>query len=582
MGFETFSDLITFSRTSNATRVDNTGKLTYAPHNLVLYSEEFDYAGWTKVASTITPNAAVGPNGTTTADKLVENTAVTTGHYITPNPAFVPSPTLGQIYVFSVYAKAGERTFIQLIVTQQAPGNGNYIAGFDLTNGTAGAPSATVTSTITDVGDGWYRCSMAYPVSNAISGGYQIRLSLNSTSAPSSYTGDGTSGAFIWGAQFEQVTYQTVPGPYVQTVASAYYGPRFDYNPVTLVPLGLLIEEQRVNLGLYSDELDNAVWTKSLASVTANATTSPDGTANADRLTADGSNNPHDVRQTITYTAAVHTLSVYAKKDTGDFVQLRFSAAAVTGGTGFANFDLNAGTVGTIGAGLSAASITPAGNGWYRCTITGTTNAGTAFFSFYIVSNAAAPSAEGGTFTTSVFLYGAQLEAATFATSYIPTVASQVTRTADTATMTGTNFSSWYNASEGTMVAFFNTTTAVTSVSLGAFGISDGTSNERLSIRRNSGNTNAAFIVVDGGTTQYSQQVTAASGPYRSALAYSSSGFMGVNNGTLATAGTGTLPTVTQAEIGFGQLITRLNGHLSSITYYPTRFTDAQSQALTL
>jgi hypothetical protein len=131
------------------------------------------------------------------------------------------------------------------------------------------------------------------------------------------------------------------------------------------------------------------------------------------------------------------------------------------------------------------------------------------------------------------------------------------------------------------MVAFYNTTTAVTSVSLGAFAVSDGTSNERMQIRRNTTNANTLFFVGDGGAAQYNQQVTAASGPYRSALAYSSSGFIGANNGTLATAGTGTLPTVTQAEIGFGQLITRLNGHVSSITYYSQRLSDAQLQALT-
>jgi hypothetical protein len=380
---------------------------------------------------------------------------------------------------------------------------------------------------------------------------------------------------------FTRSTTATFVGSNGLIQSSAINAPRFDYNPVTLAPRGLLIEEQRVNLVLYSEQFDNAGWTKSNASVTANATTSPDGTANADRLTADGLLTNHVALQTVTYTAAAHTLSVYAKRDTNDFVQLRFGAAAIAAGIGFANFDLNAGTVGTIGPGLSAASITPAGNGWYRCTITGTTLAAASNVGLYIVTSATAITAEVNTLATSVFLYGAQLEAATFATSYIPTVASTVTRAADVAVMTGTNFSSWYNQSEGTMVAFYNTTTAVTSVSLGAFAVSDGTSSERMQIRRNTADTNASFIVLDGNVIQYNQQVASASGSYRSALAYSSSGFIAANNGTLATAGTGTLPTVTQAEIGFGQIITRLNGHLSSITYYPQRLANAQLQALT-
>jgi len=175
----------------------------------------------------------------------------------------------------------------------------------------------------------------------------------------------------------------------------------------------------------------------------------------------------------------------------------------------------------------------------------------------------------------------AQLEAGTFVTSFIPTAASTVTRAPDVAVITGTNFSSWYNQSEGTMVAFYNTTTAVVPLSLGAFSVSDTTTNERMQIRRNNVNTNASFVVFDGGVQQYNQNVAAASGPYRGALAYRSGNYIGANNGTLAAATGGTTPTVTQAEIGFAQGNGYLNGHLSSITYYATRLSNAQLQAIT-
>jgi hypothetical protein len=576
MGFKTFSDLITFSRTSNATRVDNTGKLTYAPNNLMLRSEEFDNALWGKMASTITPNAAAAPNGTTTADRLIGDTAAT-GHFISQAPVLAAS--LGAVYIGSVYIKASGYGFAFVGLNGSGYPAAAYIS-VSLSTGAVSTTNGVVTaSSAVNVGDGWWRVAITAPTTAAGSVQLDLRSSPDGIWANRNLAQNGTDGVLIWGAQLEQVTYQTLPSTYVQTVASAYYGPRFDYNPVTLVPLGLLIEEQRVNLGLYSDELDNAVWTKSLASVTANATTSPDGTANADKLTADGSNNPHDVRQTITYTAAVHTLSVYAKKDTGDFVQLRFSAAAVTGGTGFANFDLNAGTVGTIGAGLSAASITPAGNGWYRCTITGTTNAGTAFFSFYIVSNAAAPSAESGTFTTSVFLYGAQLEVAAFATSYIPTVASQVTRTADTTTMTGTNFSDWYNQSEGTIVVNGDSFRG-TAGSARNFQIDDGTSANNI---RAAGAS--VLQVVDATVVQASLGPTPLipfdGTAYKFASAYKLNDFASVTTGAVATDTSGTVPTaINQLSIGSGSGTNYLNGHIRTFTFYPSRLSNAQLQAL--
>lgn len=176
----------------------------------------------------------------------------------------------------------------------------------------------------------------------------------------------------------------------------------------------------------------------------------------------------------------------------------------------------------------------------------------------------------------------AQLEAGAFATSFIPTAASTVTRAADVAVMTGTNFSSWYNQSEGTMVASWLTTSVVVPTALGIFGVSDGSSNERIQIRRVPATNETNFIVVDGGVVQYNNSVAASSGVNISALAYRTNDFIGANNGTLGTAdASGTLPTPTQAEIGFGQALTYLNGHLRNVTYYPTRLTNAQLQALT-
>lgn len=542
-----------------------------SPPNLFGFTEEFDNAAWTKTNSTIAANVTVAPDGTLTADKHIPNAGATLGPGASATRVFqTPTLTSDVTYVFSIYAKAGEFDQIEfaVIVTPTAT------AKFSLTLGTVISGTG---ASITPVGNGWYRCAVSL-TANATAA-VQARWSAESSTVS---VGDGTSGIFVWGAQLSN---SASVDPYVYNpgaapTSTAYYGPRFDYNPTTLAPLGLLIEEQRVNLLLYSEQFDNAGWVNSFTTVTANVTTSPDGTTNADRLTADGSLNPHDIRQTETFTAAAHTLSVYAKKDTNDFLQLRFGSAAIAGGTGFANFDLNAGTVGTIGAGLSAASITPAGNGWYRCTITGTTAATSTVIGFYIVGSASSTSAQTNTLTTSVFIYGAQLEVGSFPTSYIPTVASTVTRAADTAVMSGSNFSSWYNISEGTIVVNADSFRG-TAGSARNFQFDDGTSANNI---RAAGAS--ALQVVDATVVQASLGPTPLipfdGTAYKFASAYKLNDFASVTTGAVATDTSGTVPTaINQLVLGSGSGTNYLNGHIRSITFYPYRLADFQLQALT-
>jgi hypothetical protein len=580
---------ITFSRTTNATLVDSTGLVTYAPNNLVLYSEQFDNAYWTKSDTTVTANATTSPDGTSTADAVFE-TVTNSVHTVQRTTLTI---TAGTSTTLSMYVKANGRDNVDLRIqgsAGQAIGRFVLIGNGTFTTINSGVGVVTAAS-ITPLSNGWYRISVtgvATAADTSVGAFLYLRDGTNTT-----YAGDPTKGVFIWGAQFEQVTYQTLPSTYVQTVASAYYGPRFDYDPVTLAPRGLLIEEQRVNLALYSEQFDNAGWFKSLVSATANATASPDGTTNADRITADGSSNPHDVRQTVTFTAAAHTVSVYAKKDTNNFVQLRFGAAAIAGGTGFANFDLNAGTVGTVGAGLSAASITPAGNGWYRCTITGTTAATSTVVGFYIVTSATAVSNEVNSLTTSVFLYGAQLERGAFATSVIPTATAQVTRAADLAVMTGANFSSWYNQSEGTIITqFVATTTGVTSTGGNDFpfvydidSAAAPTSGHTMilsaaygpgwsTITQVLGVTQAGFL---GSMTLGNTSVR------KIAFAYRANDFAAsANGGAVSTDTSGNLPTNDRMSIGSQNASSNVfTGYMQALTFYATRLTNAQLQALT-
>jgi hypothetical protein len=581
----TLDSRVTFSRASNATLVDSTGKLTYAPNNLVLRSEELDNASWTKTNSSVSPNVTTAPNGTFTADKLVENTAVSTGHYAAPASI---STAIGQRYILSVYAKAAERTFIQLITTGPAPGGGNLIAGFDLANGTAGTPSSTATSTITPVGDGWYRCSLAFPVSAGTTAGIQIRISLTSGTSPSGYTGDGTSGLFLWGAQIELVTYQTQPSTYVQTVTSAYYGPRFDFDPVTLAPDGLLIEEQRVNLMFPSDGITG--WTPSPAgcvTATANAAVSPDGTSNATKLaTGDTASNGHLWYKSFSgAVSTTYTGSVYLKAGEYTRAEIGFENNGFAGALYYALFNLSNGTVVATSASTTA-TITNAGNGWYRCTVTATSDADGGAYVFAVAPKPASVTTVSANYTPAsvglgVFVYGLQVETGAFATSHLPTVASTVTRAADIATMSGTNFSSWYNQSEGTIVASVDTFVPTGSPPVLSFQGAPTSSLNRHQITV----TTAFTATVDSSVTQSNIGTNTNLSP-KLAYAYKANDFAACANGAAVSTDTsGTVPlTLAYATLGkfdFGSAAS-LNGHLRSIDYYPVRWADAQLPSLTI
>ena len=211
--------------------------------------------------------------------------------------------------------------------------------------------------------------------------------------------------------------------------------PRLNYPLIDGVVSGcpsLLLEPSRSNLVQFSEQFDNAYWTKTNATITANNAVSPDGFTNADKLVEDSTSNTHLIRRDITTTAASYTFTVYAKAAERSYIFL-YNTTAAYGKV----FNLSTGTVGTGTVGTVTASIQSAGNGWYRCSITGTATAAANAFRIYVLSTDTTSAGYTGDGTSGILIYGAQIELGAYGTSYINTLGAAVTRGADDASKTG-------------------------------------------------------------------------------------------------------------------------------------------------
>lgn len=158
---------------------------------------------------------------------------------------------------------------------------------------------------------------------------------------------------------------------------------RVQYNPVTLAFRGLLIESAATNLMLQSETFDNASWTKTNATATANSVASPTGATTADTITVSAANG--SFKQSFTaVSTTVYTWSVYAKAGTSTTIQISCQATAAVF---VASFNLSTGVASTA-SGTGTATITAVGNGWYRCNATATaTGAGTGYFEIIVPTN---------------------------------------------------------------------------------------------------------------------------------------------------------------------------------------------------
>ena len=565
---------ITFSRSTTAPYYD--GKTSaLAEQNLFLQSQAFVTSPWTTNNATNTNNATTAPDGTTTANSLIPNTTASVSHSIiqATGVAFT-------VYTMSCYAKANGYTNIQFY----GDSSGNFTITFDLTAVTTAFGGSATSSSITSVGNGWYRCVGTFTMATSSRLNIQgFPTGASASNFGNTFTGDGTSGVYIWGAQLEQRSSVTAYNATTTTPITNYIpqlltapinAPRFDFNPTTGESLGLLIEQSSTNLLFQSQTFNNlGVWAVANATLTANANIAPDGTQTVFQLIPSASSAFTNVSQSITAIAQAYTTSWYVKYNGVQFVQILFGGSL---STNYANYDLINGTV--TGGTYTSATITPVGNGVYR--ISTTNNFAATSSGIYLAAIVTGTSARASNYTgngySGIYIWGAQLEALPFATSYIPTTSAQVTRAADVDS--GLSTSGWYNNGQGTFYMDFKSIySGSTSPTTKLIGFN---STQNILYTNNGGN---GVYCYDG--TSASQQTGLTFGTrFQLTSSYGTAGKQMVLNGGSVNTATYNNLFANQSNVYIGNdnvSSGQANGWIRKMAYYPQQLTVAQTQALT-
>lgn len=396
---------------------------------------------------------------------------------------------------------------------------------------------------------------------------------------------DFTTGVMPAGVSFTRAgtaTYFDAEGV-LRTAAADV--PRFDYDPVLGALRGLLIEESRTNLLDYSEEFDRSVnWPSTGLSVSANAALSPRADLTADTILEDTSTGFHRTLKGVSVAAGTtYTLSMFVKANGRNRLNLHLGGTVMT--FTLVEFDLATASV-TSGSG----QIKDVGGGWYRVSAQApATGTGSGTFGVEIL-DASGNRQYTGDGTSGLYVWGAQLEAGAFPTSYIPTTTAAATRAADSCVMTGADFSRWFNPLEGTIVAEFSTITNGLSATGAAayprlFAFESSASENMHVFVSGAGGSPIAFVVTDGGAGQAQLPIygnTLGTGAvFRSASAYKTNDFAHSLNGLApATDTSGTLPVCDRLSIGNTMGVGQISGHIRSVSGWPTRLSNARLQEL--
>ena len=532
---------LSFTRASDGTRINSDGLVENTPWNLMTFSEQFNDASWSKASTIVGTNVTTAPNGTLTADKLALDTGA--------NPLATNSTGLTQnltvnsgIYTYSIYLKAAERNIVRW---RDGGFSGNYLV-VNLTNGTFtnGEPTRFQNVQVISVGNEWYQVVFTTgTITNA--NAYPLRF------GDTGQTGDGVSGGFAWGAQ---LNIGSTAKPYFPTTDRLNV-PRLTYQNGGGGCPSLLLEPQRTNLATNSDGILSTYATN--VNVT-NATSSFNSFINAIQFPSTGVSLAY---KSIVTTVQTYCISVFIKMDDNSVPIL--SSSAITGNLSL----VISGVVVT-----NNLLVENFGNNVYRLSGTATStgannNNGVLRYDTQVLK--------------SFKITGIQLEAGSYATSYIPTVASSATRIADACSKTG--ISSLIGQSEGTI--FVDVTGPSKTNSTRYISVSNGTDTNRILLYSTSSTTIGAYFQnPTAGAVQ--PTFNTVNGRMKIAIAYKNNDLAVYMNGTIQGTVSSYATAFTFNFVGVGTyedgtIANSLGQGVSQAILFKTRLTNSELATLT-
>jgi hypothetical protein len=521
------------SNLSAGTFVNSSGLIETAKVNLLPYSK--DNLGWS-TQDMNNDGAVEGPPGEGQATRFtsVGGTVASRVRYLS---AF--TTTAGVQYTLSIYVKPLNYNSVSFGLSNI--GAGASRSDYNFSTGIVTNAAGTADASMEALGNGWWRLKntiIAAPSSGSIP---TLFLDLGDTAAETHATSEGFD---VYGGQIEEgVDLNT----YIQTIGVPSAAPRFDHDPTTGESLGLLIEEARTNYITYSEDVGQ--WAKVVSNgnplpIVSSGFTSPAGDSTAWRFQGNRSTGSGLVR-IVPPVAALpnpHTVfySIWLKSNTESNQTVNLFLAT---------------------AGLNA-TVTPEWQRFYTGPRTATTTS--EYIALEIKSNT--------TQDCDVLVWGAQLEVGSFPTSYIPTSGTALTRSTDVASITGSNFSSWYNQSEGTIFGDYGWT--VTTKNLLTTAVGTGTNGNNGLLRDLGTTVTIPRIKQAVGLTNFSVGNVATPDNQISYV----NGSVG---GLAANIFSPTYPPDLQIGRQQGSSVSYLNGTISRLTYYPYRLADTRLQSLT-
>ena len=449
---------LNYTRATAATTVDADGLVKYSPENLLQRSDAFNTTPWVVLSgqafgtgSVANDTTTLAPDGTYTADRFNEASSGITNTILRQAYTFEPSIA----YTFSVYARYVTRAYLVLYCSD-GPGHQQI---FNLSSGSKGSYSSNIlSSTMTAVGNSWYRCSITFlsspnPNTNVVDIRY---ASVDDNSDTNPYTCNGSCN-LLWGAQLER---SLNARQYLSTTTSSVYGPRFWHDPSDLTSRGLLLETESTNICWPSNIFSG--WTY-LGTVCNESNTTeildPAGTNTADIVLETIGPSLHQfqtfIANTNILTATKYTFSCFVKPKGRTYCALSAFLGSTNGASGRCVYSLS-------GAGSIITGYTPSGsyptikafaNGWYRVSMTtsATTSGGIGGHVNITIGADSTCGSYSGDSTKGLYVYGAQVESGGRASTYIPTGTGTVNRAMATCNLFGNDFASIYNQSQGTI-----------------------------------------------------------------------------------------------------------------------------------